>query len=219
MIDPPLPRYTCTWNVQTVLSYLSTWGSNDSLSVKQLSWKTVMLLALTRPSRSADLSQLNLSGKQYKPDGVSFAPSSLAKQSRQGKPITEFFFPSFPHDPGLCPVVTLKVYEARTASYRGDEQRLFLALIKPYKAVTSSTIARWLKSLLEAAGIDTSIFNAHSVRGASSSAAVNLGITTNDILKTADWSSESVFQKFYYKPTENPSFGRAVLSTKDARRP
>ena len=210
---PPLPRYTCTWNVQTVLSYISSWGSNDSLSLKQLSWKTAMLLALTRPSRSADLSQLSLSGKQYKPAGVTFTPSSLAKQSRQGKPITEFFFPSFQHDSGLCPVVTLKAYEERTVTCRGAETKLFLALIKPHKAVTSSTIARWLKSLLEAAGIDTSVFTAHSVRGASSSAAANLGITTNDILKAADWSSESVFQRFYYKPTEDPSYGRAVLST------
>ena len=72
-----------------------------------------------------------------------------------------------------------------------------LALIKPNKAITSSTVARWLKSLLESAGIDTSVFNAHSVRGASSTMAVNLGITTNDILNTVDWSTESVFQKFY----------------------
>ena len=90
---PPLPRYTCTWNVQTVLTCISSWGSNDSLSLKQLSWKTTMLLALTRPSRSADLSQLSLSGKQYRPNGVTFKPSGLAKQSRQGKPLTEFFLP------------------------------------------------------------------------------------------------------------------------------
>ena len=91
-------------------------------SLKQLSWKTAMLLALTRPPRSADLSQLSLC---YKPEGVAFVPSSLAKQSRQGKPISEFFFPSFPHDPGLCPVVTLKVYEEHTAPNR---TKLFLAL-------------------------------------------------------------------------------------------
>ena len=80
-----------------------------------------------------------------------------------------------------------------------------------------STIARWLKSLLEAARIDTLEFSAHSVQGVSSSVAANLGITANDILKAADWSSESVFQKFYYKPTEDLSFGRAVLSTTDTR--
>jgi hypothetical protein len=143
------------------------WGNNDSLS---LSWKKTMLLALTRPSRSADLSQLSLHGKQYKPEGVTFRPSSLTKQSRQGTPITEFFFPSFPHDPVLCPVVTLKAYEDRTTPNRGGELRLLLAFNKPYKAVTSSTIAGWLKSLLEAARINTSVFSAHSVRGASSSA-------------------------------------------------
>lgn len=49
---PPLPRYTRTWNVQSVLSHISVWV-NDSLSLKQLSWKTAMLLALTRPPRSA----------------------------------------------------------------------------------------------------------------------------------------------------------------------
>ena len=42
-------------------------------------------------------------------------------------------------------------------------------------------------------GVDTSIFTAHSVRGASSSKASNMGISTNDILTAADWSSESVF--------------------------
>ena len=96
--------------------------------IEAVELEITMLPALTRPSRSADLSQLNLSAKQYKPEGVAFKPSSLAKQSRQGKPITEFFFPSFPHDPGLCPVETLKAYEACTAPNRGTEQKLFLAL-------------------------------------------------------------------------------------------
>ena len=124
------------------------------------------------------------------------------------------FFPSFPHDSNLCPVVTLRAYEERTAPRRGEELKLFLALIKPYKAVTSSTIARWLNSLLEAADIDTAAFTAHSVPGASSLVAANLGITINAILKAADWSSESVFRRFYYKPTEDSSFRTAVLSTK-----
>lgn len=149
-----------------------------------------MLLALTRPSRSADLSQLSLSGKHFKPDGVSFIPSSLVKQSQQGKR------PSFPHEPGLYPVVTLKDYEERTTHVRRAELKPLLALIKWFEAVTSSTIARWLKSLLELAGVDTSIFNAHSVHGASSTTAANLGITTNDIPKAADWNLSQSFKNF-----------------------
>ena len=52
---------------------------------------------------------------------------------------------------------------------------MFIATIKPYRAVTSSTIARWLKNLLEAAGIDSSIFGAHSIRGASASKGIKDG--------------------------------------------
>ena len=210
---PPLPRYTSTWNVEVVLSHLKGLGPNEGLSLKHLSWKTTMLLALTRPSRSADLSNLNISGRRYLPEGVVFTPSILAKQSRQGKLIAEFFFPAFREHLKLCPVSTLQAYEERTKSLRGSETKLLVSFIKPHKAVTSSTIAHWIKLLLEAAGVDTAIFAAHSVRGASSSSAATAGITTNDILKAADWSSESVFQKFYYRSTQNSSFGRAVLSS------
>ena len=55
---------------------------------------------------------------------------------------------------------------------------------------------------MKKAGIDTSIFKAHSTRGAATTAAANAGITTEDILKAADWSSDTVFKKFYYKPTQ-----------------
>jgi len=113
----------------------------------------------------------------------------------------------------LCPVATLKSYDDRTKDFRGEETKLFLATIKPHRAVSSSTIARWLKRLLEVAGVDTSIFSAHSIRGASSSTASNMGISTSDILRTADWSSESVFEKFYYKSIQDPAYGRAVLSS------
>lgn len=213
---PPLPRYSRTWDVQTVLNFLQSLGDNGKLSLKHLSWKVSMLLALSRPSRSADLSQLDLSRRVYKPDGVCFYPVALSKQSRQGSYIVHFFFPSLPDDPQLCPVTTLKVYEERTCLLRGKETKLLIAIIKPHKAITSSTVARWLKSLLEASGIDTSIFSAHSVRGASSSAAASTGVSTAEILKAANWSSESVFQRFYYRSTDSPSYGRAVLSQQPA---
>ena len=53
---------------------------------------------------------------------------------------------------------------------------------------------------MEKAGIDTTIFKAHSIHGATVSAASNAGITTNNI-NAADWSTPSVFHKFYYKAT------------------
>ena len=44
------------------------------------------------------------------------------------------------------------------------------------------------------------------------STAASAGITTAGILKAADWTNQSVFQKFNYKRLKDTSFGKAVLS-------
>lgn len=95
----------------------------------------------------------------------------------------------------LYPVSTLQAYEGRTQQFRkGVElQPLFLTTIKPHSPASSSTIARWLKTLMEKAGINTAIFKAHSVRGAAATAASNAGVTTGDIPNAADWSTPYVF--------------------------
>uniref|UniRef100_A0A1X7VRX6 Tyr recombinase domain-containing protein n=1 Tax=Amphimedon queenslandica TaxID=400682 RepID=A0A1X7VRX6_AMPQE len=189
-VRPPIPRYSNTWDVQRVLNYQ---GKETPLSLKALTLKTAFLLAITRPSRSADLSQLNTARIRRGMNGVSFLPSVLAKQSRQGKPIEPFYFPAFQANTTLCPVNTLDTYLDKTKQMRGNENRLFISFIEPHKAVTSSSIARWLRTNLEEAGIDSSIFGAHSTRGASASTAARGGVTLKEILKAANWNSESVF--------------------------
>ena len=62
---PPLRRYQGTWDVGTVLNYISADQLDQKMSLKQLSLRTVMLLALTRPSRSADLANLTYQGIAY----------------------------------------------------------------------------------------------------------------------------------------------------------
>ena len=212
---PPQPRYETTWDVAQVTQYFESLGENNKLSLQELTWKLAMLLSLTRPSRSSDLCSLDLNFRRYIPEGVTFQASSLAKQSKNNKPRSEFFFPAFPGSPRLCPVTTLRAYENRTKSLRVVEtqSRLFLGVIRPHNPVAPSTMARWLRAVMEKAGIDTNIFKAHSTRGAATMAAANAGITTEDILKEADWSSDTVFQKFYYKPTKDVKFGQAVLTS------
>ena len=60
------------------------------------------------------------------------------------------------------------------------------------------------------------MFKAHSIHGASTSAAANAGVTANDILNAADWSSKSVFQKFYYRSERKNNFGSSKLPTTTA---
>jgi len=46
-----------------------------------------------------------------------------------------------------------------------------------------------------------------------STSATAAGIKTNQIMEAADWRSESIFERFYYKPLNNNQVGQAVLST------
>ena len=109
----------------------------------------------------------------------------------------------------------LRHYEAATATLQSDAHRLFVAIRKPHKPVASCTIARLLKEMLKLADVDMSIFSDHSVRGASTLAAAGAGVTMNEIMQAADWSTESVFQRFYYQPFHDVSYGRMVLSSSD----
>ena len=78
---PPRPKYNSVWDVNQVLSWLKSIGPSESLSLRDLTIKTTMLLALTRPCRGADLAALDLTNRKYIPEGVVFSPSHLSKQS------------------------------------------------------------------------------------------------------------------------------------------
>jgi len=138
---PPKPQCEVTWDVSKVLDHIESLGSSDSLSLQYLTRKLAMILAVTRQSRSADLVMLDLQYRRYTPDGLVFEESGLAKQTREGKPRAELFFPAFPNNPRLCQIQTLRAYEQRTESFPsgGDEEqmRLFLAAIRPHKPVMS----------------------------------------------------------------------------------
>ena len=62
-------------------------------------------------------------------------------------------------------------------------------------------------------GIDTSVFKGHTVRGAVTTQVAKQGFSIPEILQFADWSQESTFTKFYYRPQFDPSAGRAVLAS------
>ena len=147
------------------------------------------------------------------PDGVQFNPVYLSNQSRPSRPLKPFTFPSFSSDKRLCPKEALQAYAARTESFRGEGKDKLLSYVKPHSPISSSSVARWIVTLLKLAGIDTNTFKSHSVRSASATAAASAGITTNQIMDAADWRSESVFERFYYKPANSNSVGQAVLSS------
>ena len=63
--------------------------------------------------------------------------------------------------------------------------------------------------------MDTDTFKAHSVRGASTTAALAKGVSLQDILHTADWSAESTFQRFYCQPEKENVYACTLLNLED----
>ncbi|CAC5423169.1 unnamed protein product [Mytilus coruscus] len=100
----------------------------------------------------------------------------------------------------LCPVYTLKYYLKATKKLRKDDY--LLASFRTWRKISTSTLARWLKIVLTSSGIDVTKFQAHSFRGASTSAAFSAGITLDTIMKTANWKSAKTFKKFYLTEVE-----------------
>ena len=210
---PSKPKYIEFWDTSKVLSYIRQLPSVKALSLKMLSLNLAMLVALTQASRSHSMSLLSLEGLQKDSDSYVLFYCGLLKQCRKGRrnPIAKF--KKYDTDDRVCIYRTLEEYIKRTEILRGSEKRLFVSYIKPYKCVTSSTISRWIRSIMSLSGIDMNKFNSHSVRGASTSKAKSCGVSVHDILSVAGWSGERTFATYYSKPIkyQENDFDEAVL--------
>ena len=102
----------------------------------------------------------------------------------------------------LCPVSTIKSYIDRTKTWRDTDSKskFFLSYNNPHKPIKSSSIGRWLKTVLSNVGVDVSKFTARSTRAASSSKMKKLGATTPEIMSCGNWNNSSTWQTFYNKP-------------------
>lgn len=123
----------------------------------------------------------------------------VLKQSRPNFHQSGLSFEAFKENPSLCIVTQLQEYLKCTAEIRGEHTKLFLSYQKPHLPICKSTISRWIKTVLEKAGIDMNMFTPHSTRAASMSAAYRANVPIATIMKTAGWSNVSTFSKFYQK--------------------
>ena len=212
-LRPAMPRYQQSWDINVALDYMRFLPGNQVLPLKVLTQKLALLLALTAPKRSSELKLLDLRFMRILPEGVVFELPGMTKTSSEIIPV---FFAMFDDCESICVLRCLQSYISRTNIFRplvdpATNQQLLISYHRPHKPVQSCTIARWIKSFLGSAGIDTSIFKGHSTRSASTSKARVGGISLEDVLKMADWTGPSSFLRFYYRPSFTDDFARAVL--------
>ena len=117
-IRPPEPRYSFTWDVNVLLTFLESWFPLPVLELTQLTLKTAASVALVSAQRSQTLSALSIDFMNSTATGTQFVVNSLLKSSRPGKSSLMVSLPAFPENEKLCAHLTLLHYVARTASIR-----------------------------------------------------------------------------------------------------
>jgi len=214
-LNPPQPRYMKLWDPNIVLTFLKRWSPAKKISLKKLTLKTLMLILLTTGVRLDTVHKLSLNTLEIKPSQMQFETSNINKQSRQGYRDPLLVLKAYPPDRRLCIFTYMKVYLARTAKFRGQHRNLFVTYQKPIHPVARDTLSRWTKLVLKEAGLDTAVFSAHSVRGASTTAASLGGASIEEVLTSAGWSNRETFARFYNRPLLNKeklAYDEAILS-------
>ena len=105
---PPLPRYCKTWdvNLRLVLQYIGSMGNSQELSLKDLTLKLVMLVALTTAQRGQSLQLLDTQNMVQEETAYTFMLNSNLKQSKPGKSTSDLVIKlnTYPYDRNLCVV-------------------------------------------------------------------------------------------------------------------
>ena len=170
-LKPSLPKTAFTWDVKVVLKFLNTM-ENNKLSLRMLSVKLAVLIALTTGQRCQTLKALNIRNIELNCDYMKIRVGELLKQSRPQKHLSEIYIEKFKENPNICVLNVLNIYLKKTEQLRFGSD-LFIITQKPYSAATKATIAAWIKLGLKLSGIDLSLFTPHSTRSASTSAVVS----------------------------------------------
>lgn len=212
-LKPATPKYSCTWDPQLVLNFVSQWYPHTELSLERITKKLIILLAIFTAHRVQTLSLIKLENISLTEGGAKIFITDLIKTSAPGRDQPVLKLPAFTENNSICPVTVLRDYIFVTKNKRiANTGRLILTFKAPHKAATTQTISRWIKQVLSDSGVDTTVFSGHSTRHAATSAAHVRGLSVETIRRTAGWTNSSnTFARFYNRISlEVESFATAV---------
>ena len=106
---PPLPKYTFTFDIQPVLSYLAHLSPNQSLDLKLLARKTLLLAIYATLSRVSSLARLGPLVSEHR-DHVVLHLYTLEKQGRPGNLRGYITVEKFAENSDICPASAILCY-------------------------------------------------------------------------------------------------------------
>lgn len=207
---PPRAKYDSTWDPDLILTFLK---AHTDLSLPFVTKKLAILLLLATGQRLQTIWAIQIDKISFSGSGATIAIPEILKTTRPGTVAPLLVLPTLPTCPQICVPTCLRKYLKLTAPFRGRELGLFLTFRPPHGPATRVTIARWVRDIMREAGIDTSVFKAHSTRHAAVSKAHEKDVPLETIFKAAGWSSKSsMFAKIYCRPIAlQRSFAEAII--------
>ena len=175
-LRPPRTKYhaiwdiniDAIWDINIVLNFLENMSTDNDT---YLSRKLVCLFMLLSISRVKSISHLKITNMYMTDTECTFIFDDVLKHSRPSFKEKPLVFRAFLENLKLCPVSPLIQYLDIRLS-RSSDTALFLTTFRPYKGVSSDTIAHWRKTPTQEVGINNYLFSPHSCRSAATSKAI-----------------------------------------------
>lgn len=131
---PSRPKYSCTWDPQIVLNFISDWYPNSSLSLEKITKKLSILLALCTGQRLQTLSLIKIPNIAKSLVGFKISISDIIKTSAAGREQPLLNLPYFTENVKICPATTLDDYLTVTANLRPkNTDNLLITFKRPHK--------------------------------------------------------------------------------------
>ena len=201
-IRPALPRYVTTWDVTKVFTFMKSKPTLTNCDLKTLSRRLAILLCLTTGQRDQTTKCSILDCIKISSDKVALFVLETLKTTRPGHHLPPIEFKTF-KDNELCVVAHLKQYIKMTTPFRNaGTNQLLLSFVQPHKPISTSTLSGWCVTVMKESGGNVNIIGSHSTRSASTSKCKISGLSFKEIAKSAGWSNEKTFAKFYDKPIQ-----------------
>ena len=206
-VRPP----SCDLNVVLTFLRSSSFEPLTTISLRDLTRKTLFLLSLATAKRVGEIQALSrrvsfsssAAGLSYVLEFVAKTESALRPLPRSfGVPSLGDFAAGMPEDLLLCPVRALSAYLDRTSGIVNRPRRLFVSPRCPSRAMSKNGISYMLREIIVQSGASSGsgqVPRAHSIRGIATSSAFFRNWSLRSVLEAASWRSNTVFTSFYLR--------------------
>ena len=200
-LRPRNPKYCTTWDPVPVLRQLNDWGIISSLSMEKLTKRTIMLFLLATGQRVQTVNHIKKSDIRWGTDVCTIIFSDTIKNLVPGVNGLTLHFRKFNGSPNLCVYSHLLAYSNVATE---SPEYLIATIARPHTRPHIDTIRRYVRTALQALGVDTDTYAPHSVRHASTSSFGRAFVPIKRIMQSAGWASPHMFMTHYNRPLEEP---------------